>query len=466
MRRLLVCVSLAVLALPCLPAPLTAQDDWKFDVIHRKVGQPLSGLVLEQTGTSVTIRCVKRKRGSPTLTFTEVIPRAEISKLELLPDKERHLLQGRLEALKKEREVLTEQLRSLDPNAKHKDRDEVALDRVPWPADKKVEALSYDGVHFRLIADTRPELARLAVIHLEQIFGAYAHYLPPTTPRDKVKVTTILLTRSLAKYQAIVKERKLNLFNPAFYDPAENQVVCGSDLERLCDELAKVREEHARLRDTITKRRAELNKVYKGKVPAELLAPLAEAEKNIPLAEKNNEAAFVRVRERLFRRLYHESFHAYLNTFVYPAKKGGIPHWLNEGLAQIFETAIVEVGELRVGHAERERLEAVRTAIKDSKLLPLADLLRSAPRDFLVAHAKDKQASDRHYLAAWALAFHLTFEKRVLGTKKFDDYVAALEREADPLTAFSELVGKPADKFEADHLRYLVKLRPDGTKGD
>src|SRR5262249_41970970 len=174
---------------------------------------------------------------------------------------------------------------------------------------------------------------------------------------------------------------------------------------------------------------------------------------------------FVRVRERLFRRLYHESFHAYLVTFVYPAKEGTLPHWLNEGLAQIFETAIVEVGELRVGHADAERLGAVRTAIKDGKLLPLTDLLKSAPRDFLVAHAKDQQASDRHYLASWALAFHLAFEKRLLGTKKLDDYVAALKREVDPVTAFGELVGKPADKFEAEHLQYLTKLKHDGTTG-
>jgi len=33
-----------------------------------------------------------------------------------------------------------------------------------------------------------------------------------------------------------------------------------------------------------------------------------------------------------------------------------VPLWLDEGLAQIFETALVEAGELRVGHAERSRL--------------------------------------------------------------------------------------------------------------
>ena len=67
--------------------------------------------------------------------------------------------------------------------------------------------------------------------------------------------------------------------------------------------------------------------------------------------------------ERLFTRLYHEAFHAYLGTFVYPAQGGSLPIWFNEGLAQIFETAIVEVGELRVGHADPVRLVAVRAVL-------------------------------------------------------------------------------------------------------
>jgi hypothetical protein len=457
MRRTLACLALAVI---CTAAPARQADDWKFDVIHRKAGPPLSGLIIEQTSKDVTIRSVSRKRGSPTVFFTQSIPRTEISRIDELRPADREQLKERLDGLLRERKALLEQLHSLDSKNKSKDRDEVPLAEAPWPPDEKVKALSYESAHFRLLADTRPELTRLAAILLEQVYSAYARYLPP---RAKGTPTTVLLTRSLADYQKIAKGRGLNLFNPAFYDPDRNQVVCGSDLQRLCDELAKVREEHAKLRADIKERRAELIKAYKGKPPPKLLAPLADAEERIPAADKKNEEAFVRVRERLFHRLYHEAFHAYLNTFVYPAKDGAVPHWLNEGLAQIFESAIVEVGELRVGHADWPRLQAVRAALKGKKLLPLADLLRSTPRDFLVEHKQDKQVSDRYYLASWALAFHLLFEKRVLETKKLDDYVAALKRGTDPLVAFSDLVGKPADRFEQDHLRYLDKLKADGT---
>jgi hypothetical protein len=194
-----------------------------------------------------------------------------------------------------------------------------------------------------------------------------------------------------------------------------------------------------------------------------MLAPMADAEKRVEGVERRNDAVLAEARRKLFQRLYHEAFHGYLNTFVYPRKDGELPLWFNEGLAQIFETAIVEAGELRVRHADEPRLTGVRRAIKDKQLMPLADLLRSEARDFQMAHAGEKQESDRHYLAAWALAFHLTFEQGVLGTKALDDYVATLKRGTDPLLAFRDLVGKPLPEFEKEFQAYLGRLRPDGT---
>src|SRR5205814_1233933 len=143
--------------------------------------------------------------------------------------------------------------------------------------------------------------------------------------------------------------------------------------------------------------------------------------------------------------LYHETFHAYAGNFAYPpAAAGGpgeLPRWLNEGLAQIFETAVLEAGELRVGHADRDRLDRAQALLKEGGLLPLRDLLRAGKESFVALHADQKAAADRTYLAAWAVAFHLAFEKRVLGTAGFDAYVAAGNGGADPVAAFAGLVG-------------------------
>jgi hypothetical protein len=445
-----------------LPADPPGGGEWKLDVVHRKGGEPLRGLIVEDARDHVTIRCVSRKPGRPTMLFTVKVPRGDVSRLEELSKEDRDQLQGRLEALKREYDSLAERLRALDPGAKSSPpADALELQRVGWPGDDKAKALRYGSTYFELVANTRPELARLAAIHLEQVYAAYARALPPRAAG--AAPTTILLTRSLAEYHAMALARGLKLVNPAFYDPARNQVVCGADLEKMCDDLEAVRDHHVRLRAAMKDRRAELARAYRNKPPAELLAPLADAEKRIDAAERRNDQAFAEARARLFQQLYHEAFHAYLGTFVYPAKDGPLPLWFNEGLAQIFETALVEAGELRVRHAHEPRLAAVRKALGEGKLMPLADLLRSEPRDFQMAHAGERPDSDRHYLAAWALAFYLTFERGVLGTRALDEYVAAAKRGTDPLLAFRDLVGAPLAEFEKGFVSYLGRLRPDGT---
>ncbi len=457
--------ALSILVVTAYALDPPGADEWKYDVILRKAGEPLRGLIVEEGDKSVKIRCIWRKPGKPTLVSTEIIPRSEISRLLTLGKEDREALRERLDALKRERVVLADHLQALDPRGKGSSKAADALDflETTWPGDDKSKALEYRSSYFRLVANTRPELAQLAAIHLEQVYAAYSRFLPPKSP--KATPTTILLTRSLADYQTLVKGRGLKLFNPAFYDSARNQVVCGSDLERLFDELDKVRAHHKDLRVKMKDRRADLARVYKGKIPAEFLLPMADAEKRIVTSELRNESQFARARQRLFQRLYHEAFHAYLGTFVYPTKDGPLPVWFNEGLAQIFETAFVEVGELRVRAADPDRLAAVRRAISKGEHPAPADLIRSTEKQFQVAHTKDEQVSDAYYRAAWALAVYLTFEKRVLGTKALDDYVAALKRGTEPLLAFSDLVGKPVPAFEKDLKEYLANLRSDGTVG-
>jgi hypothetical protein len=434
-------------------------DDWKYDKVVRRKGPPLIGLVVEQNESQVLFKCILRQPGRPTLIFNEVLPRQEIQHLELLDDADRELLQQRLKNLVREREQLQAHLKLLvgtNPNVPAVDA--LHLEQVPWPPNPQVQARTYRSTTFVLVSTASEEVVQLSAIQLEQVYAAYARYL---APRRAGKPTTILLTGSLTDYQVLLRDTGHNFFNPAFYDVARNQIVCGSDLQRLCAERERVRQRHIMLRADLEKQRAELQRVYNGRVPPELLAPIQEALMQIPAKEQANDQAFDQARARLFRRLYHEAFHAYLSAFVYPDVE--VPHWLNEGLAQIFETAIVEVGELRVGHADKERLEAIRLALSRGTLLPTADLLRSSPRQFLVAHAAEKQASDRHYLASWGLTFYLTFERRILNTRTMDDYIAALQRQVDPLEAFRALVGQPLPEFEKDYHQYLKNLRQDGT---
>ena len=298
--------------------------------------------------------------------------------------------------------ALAKELKRLDPDASRGELasdDGLELKAAPWAADPKVKALTYQSTYFRLVSDARPEVVQLAAIHLEQIYAAYAHLLPPRVAAPEP--TTILLAQSLNDYKALVAQQGRNLFNPAYFDPAKNQIVCASDLQRLADALERTRRDADKALVDLKDKEKELIQAFGGRVPPDQMAPILDARKKIKAIMDQNEEAFAKARRRLLQRLYHEAFHAYLSNCVYTPTDGEAPRWLNEGLAQIFETAVVEVGELRVGHADADRLDAVHAALAKGTLLPTADLLRADYKQFQVAHASDREASDQNYLASW-----------------------------------------------------------------
>src|SRR5262249_9682215 len=256
---------------------------------------------------------------------------------------------------------------------------------------------------------------------------------------------------------------KQQFLNLAFYDPEGNRIVCYSDLQVLGESLVAVRKHHKQLRAELEARRAEFVKLYKGAEERRMVAPIDATLKRLDGADAKNDELFANATRQLFATLYHESFHAYLGSFVYPPKNGELPRWLNEGLAQIFETAILDGEELRVGHAEPARLAKAKDAAAKGELVPLAELLRSGPKQFMLTHVGDRQVSDRHYLTSWALAFHLAFERRLLGTEALDRFIQRTSDGGDPRAEFEELIKQPLAKFEPEFRKYILYLQADGN---
>src|SRR4051794_27508805 len=380
---------------------------WKFDVIRTKNGTAFRGLILDESPAAVRFENVRQQPGRPTFLLTTTFSRTEIDHVERLDAAEREQLRARLQELAEAGQDEKQRMDRLD------------LEPAPWDG-KPDGGRRYRSDLFTLDSDATDFVVRRAAVRLEQIYAAYARFLPPRGPGRGP--TAVFLVKSRDEYHAILRARNLSLAGTAFFDAAANRVYCASDLDQIGADLEAVREKHQQIAADLDQREAVLVKLYKARELARHVDPIRETRKRIARKDKENEALFDRATQDLFATLYHEAFHAYLANCVYPPGSAEMPRWLNEGLAQVFETAIVEAGELRIGHADRVRLARAKEAVRAGEFLPLVELLRAEPSRFLAAHAAGRAWADKLYLASWALAYHVTFERRLLGSAALDHY--------------------------------------------
>jgi hypothetical protein len=466
-------VAAAAAGQPNPPGP----SNWAFDEITLKNGAKFRGLILTDQPDGVEFRSVYRLPGRPTVTLTSFFFRSEIAATKPLS--------------KPDREALREKLAELDPSGEgeRKRMESLELVAAEWP-DKPTGARAYDSEHFRLVCTGTEELTRRSAVRLEQIYTAFARFLPPTVAGGSP--TRFMLATTQDEYKALLGPlNEAKLLNPAVYDPANNRILCGTDLKRLGDELQSARVYHQQQLAGLDRYKESVLKLYKGDEQARHLKTVGAERRRVFRADVDNGAKFDEATARLFALLYHEAFHAYVATFVYPPLKpdevkagtgtGELPRWLNEGLAQVFETAVVEAGELRADHPDKERLRRAKDWLKGKNgrgereepvggsppkaeaLVPLGDLLTTGRDAFLASHADQKAASDRAYLTSWALAHYLTFDRRLIGTEPFRKYLVAVNGGGDAKAAFAALVGKDLAAFEKDWHAYLVRLQPNGT---
>ena len=446
--------------------PLNVDSTWAFERITLKNDAEFQGLIVAELPNGVQFQIVRRTAGRPTVTMTTLFRHQDIARIERLGFIGRFLLRARINSL--------ELGHSLERNR----IEAVQFENYTNADIPLTNAMLYRSQRFVLIATTSEPITRRVVVRLEQIYAAYERVLPPR--REPTAPTTIYLVDSPEAYRAVLGPTSKHLLNPAVYDPAKNRIVCGSDFRRLGQELNESLDYHRGKFDALQAYEQRLEALYKG-YPQELndfRLQIATDRRRLIAEHRKNERRFDDATQALFAILYHEAFHAYVATSVYPtlsAKQiiqgvgpGALPRWLDEGLAQIFETAILEAGELRVGHADAVRLKQVQECLNnpESSLVPLTELLRTEPKQFLAGHMDEQESVDRLYLTAWSLAFYLTFEMNRVGHPGFDAYLRRLNLGADPVAAFEEWAGPSADDFERDWHAYLGRLKPDGTLGN
>ena len=445
------CLALVVApAQPPAPVSPPQADSWKLETVVRTPPfEPLEGLVVRQDPAGIELRQVIRKPGRPTFIITVRVPQDQVERVDLLDSEDRDLLVKRLDLIVAERAKRFARLKLLEkPPAPGSDSAEptVGLSRADWPTDKPgtQRAWKYAGQRFTLITTARPEIAELCALQLDQVFSAFERLLPA---RQESGPVSILVTSSLEEWQALCKARGRAVLNPAWCDTSIGEVGLATDQTKLDARMEQLRVQHTQNLSELQSRGDELRKAYGGKLPPELQRPFDQSLKSLRETAITNERILRQERDRLFSRMNHEVFHAYLSRFV--LRPGmTIPPWLNEGLAQLFESALVEAGDLRADLADPERVKRFRAEVQAGRDLALEELLKSPASRFHVTGSDDMEASRQAYLASWALCSWLVLDKGRLRLEDLDGFSSADPALLDSRAIFGKVFSIPVEEAQ------------------
>jgi len=457
------------------PRPGLATGAWKLESLRLHDGRRLEGLVVEPaaagehrdpTAPIGFVQVVQPPGRMMELITWAPISAARIAAIEPLPAAEHALLAKRVDEFRNRR-----------------GRQHAAETAVTLVRDDGDEAWRYAGRWFAMRSTADPSLTRKAVVLLEQVFAALEALvpLPPAPGNGSAPPLLVTLCGTAAEYRGVQETLGVAADHPALYVPARGQLVAGSDLpamieqERIAaDSLALTEREIVdrdrsfevdvrRLAGDLEKqgipagKRAEVVHAARSRWQRERDEMLAE----VVAARRDNAAHVADARRTFAARLTHEAWHAYANRGLVASGRQPLPLWLDEGLAQVFETAPLEAGELRLDAPDPLRFKALEELLTGRDAPPLVDLLRAGQSQFLIGHAGGRKASQQSYLMAWGLAFHLAVLEPVLTPASLAaicEPVAAADESAG-VVEFERLVGMPIAEFDAAWRRRILALR-------
>ncbi len=457
-------------ALPAAP-PGLATAAWKLETIELRDGRRLDGLVLDAAAgddvDDIRFAEVKRPPGRPMYVIVWGPLAAErVAAVDRLPPAEHEQLAARV------RSFLEGRQRQAD--AETAVRLERQDENGPW---------RHDGEGFVVTSTADPATTRTAIVTLEQVFGGLETLVAAAPPDGRWKPIAVRLCGSAAEYRNVQRSLGISIDSPAFSVPSRRLLVAGGDMPAIAaggaavdDELAAAAQRFGQLDRLLNERLKSLaaDLERQGYPATERGAIVQRARQRwererdtevtrIEAARRDNLAAVDRGRRAFRQRLAHEAWHAYADTRLRAADAAGLPAWLDEGLAQVVESAPLEAGELRLDAPDPRRLAALQESIRAGMAPRLAELVQAGQRPFLEGHAGRDGERGRAYLAAWGLALDLALLRPVLSPAAI---VEMTKTEGDPVRGLEMLTGVPVERYEADWRRRILALgdtRPAGA---
>lgn len=163
--------------------------------------------------------------------------------------------------------------------------------------------------------------------------------------------------------------------------------------------------------------------------------------------------------EELERTLRHEGFHQFEHRFF-----RGMPRWLSEGLAEVYESAVVLHDGVVLGEVEPAAVAALAAQRRDGGLTSLRDLLAidAAGWAELVALGQS-----RKYVEVWSVVHFLLYGDGRRHRPAFDQLLIHMNRGRPWQEAFASAFGAGPDRppFARRWQEYAMALEPTDLAG-
>lgn len=443
--------------------PRSEDGSPKLELAHLAGGVTLRGVVLKERENEIDFAEIITPPGRAMYAVVHGLKRTKIGRIESLPEAEHAALLESFQNLRNRARIDAQR------------QEDVQLISL---ANDQAARFRYEGDWFSLESDCDEAITRRCVVRVEQMFRAYRVLLPPRI--DNPARVEIRIFDDVERYRQNLRQLQLPLSNLAVYVGEQNLVLAGSDLSALSERLDQL-QLHLQKLSTQSKlleqahasslaRQSQLLR-EKGFSSAEIATELrlrknafeaerAEMQAASAIALRESEKLFQAATSAMLSRLRHEAFHAYLESSVFPRSTHHVPIWLNEGLAQVFETAVLDGDSLRIDAPSPPKLRALAHDLSTPDALPLSRLLESEQDSFLGSHRDSSRG--QHYLYAWGLAYHLAFEQRLLGSQQLDQFVEKSSAKSSPIANFEKLVDQKLASWERswrDHVRQMATAR-------
>lgn len=157
--------------------------------------------------------------------------------------------------------------------------------------------------------------------------------------------------------------------------------------------------------------------------------------------------------ENVWSTVQHEAFH----QFVDQAIGGGVPQWINEGLAEYFGEAIFTGEGYALGIVPVTRLRYVKQMIKSRNHLPFEEIMQLSNRRWNQALSTPEQAT-ANYTLAWSFIHFVAHDPKKKYRKDFVRFLADVSDEKDYQKVWAQRMGRDAEKIQKRWAQYWLSL--------